>query len=176
MFLHNRIGREEAIRRLHEEDFHRITLSFYRYFRITHPQAFRDELFLNLSELNVFGRIYVAHEGINAQMSVPEENHNRFLELLEATAGLENMPVKYAVEDGGKSFYKLTIKVREKIVADGLDDHSYDVTDVGKHLSPAEFHNLSGKEDTLVIDMRNHYESEVGHFKNAYCPDADTFR
>ncbi len=176
MELYNKKGREEAIEDLNNESFKRITVSFYRYVYLDDPKAFRDELFQEWSELNVFGRIYVAHEGVNAQMSFPAENHERFIEKLHARKELENVPFKYAVDDDGKSFYKLTIKVRSKIVADGLEDHSFDVTNVGNHLSPIEFHDLSEKEDTLVIDMRNHYECEVGKFKTAYCPDADTFR
>jgi UPF0176 protein len=89
---------------------------------------------------------------------------------------LNGIPIKYAIEDDGKSFYKLTIKVRPKLVADGLNDGSYDVTNVGKHLSGIEFHNEIGKENTVVVDMRNYYESEIGHFEGAICPAADTFR
>ena len=86
------------------------------------------------------------------------------------------MPIKRAVEDDGKSFYKLKLKVRHKIVADGLDDGTFDVTNVGRHLSAKEFNEALNDPNSIVIDMRNHYESEVGHFENAICPDADTFR
>lgn len=176
MLLYNRIGREEAIKKLHEESFKRITFSFYRYVYLDSPQEFRDTLYKEWISLQAFGRIYIAHEGVNAQMSVPEHELENFLKVLDSHAELKDMPMKYAVEDDGKSFYKLTIKVREKIVADGLDDHSYDVTNVGNHLSPIEFHHAISEKNSVVIDMRNHYESEVGYFENAYCPDADTFR
>jgi UPF0176 protein len=176
MILHNRINKEELKERLYKENFKRITISFYRYFWIDEPKEFRDKLFTKWFDLNCFGRIYVAREGINAQMSVPEHNVDVFLEQLNRIPGLENMHIKYAVEDDGKSFYKLTIKVREKIVADGLNDGAYDVTNVGNHLSAIEFHNYIDKPDTLVVDMRNHYEYEIGRFKNAYSPDADTFQ
>lgn len=176
MELYNKLSREEAIRRLNQEPFTRRTFSFYRYFRIPEPQEFRDALFIAWSELNCFGRIYIACEGINAQMSIPEHHLNTFLSGLNKFKGMEKMPVKFAVEDDGKSFYKLTIKVRPKIVADGLDENEYDVTNVGTHLSAFEFHQLAGNSDSVVIDMRNHYESEIGRFVNAYCPDVDTFR
>lgn len=175
MILHNRVSRELLLRQLEEEDFRRITLSFYRYVIINNPQEFRDNLFLRWNQLGCFGRIYIAREGINAQMSVPENNLTAFLNSLEDINELRQMPIKYAVEDDGKSFFKLTIKVRPKIVADGLNDDAFDVTNVGRHLSALEFHTLSEQDNTLVIDMRNHYESEVGRFKNAWCPDADTF-
>lgn len=176
MLLHNRINREELIEKLETESFNRKTLSFYRYVIIEDTQKFRDNLYRALDRLNCFGRIYIAHEGINAQMSYPEHFEKEFLTSLETFEELKNMPLKYAVEDDGKSFYKLTLKLRTKIVADGLNDNSYDVTNVGNHLTPKEFHDFSKSEEALVIDMRNHYESEVGRFKNAFCPDADTFR
>lgn len=176
MLLHNRVSRQELIEKLNKEDFKRTTFSFYRYFNITEPQEFRDHIYKQWSDLNAYGRIYIASEGINAQMSVPDYNLEKFLELLGNTPGLKKMPIKYAVKDDGKSFYKLIIKVKAKIVADGLSDNSFDASKVGQHLEPKEFHELSDKDDTIVIDMRNHYESEVGKFVNAYCPDADTFK
>ncbi len=174
--LENRVNKEILKERLANEPFNRKTLSFYRYVTIENPSGFRDELYHKWSELNCFGRIYVAREGINAQMSIPEQNLEEFLLQLNSIPGLAEMPIKYAIVDNGKSFYKLTIKVRPKIVADGLDHDTYDLSKVGKHLSALEFHELAGQPETLVIDMRNHYESEIGRFENAVCPDADTFK
>ncbi|WP_167618424.1 rhodanese-related sulfurtransferase [Maribellus sediminis] len=176
MFLYNRVNKEELKKRLDEENFNRLTISFYRYHILDDPKAFRDELFRDWFPLDCFGRIYVAREGINAQMSVPEHNWDTFLETLKKHEILKEIPIKYAIEDDGKSFYKLTIKVRPKLVADGLDDGTYDVTNVGKHLTGVEFHNYIGQENTVVVDMRNYYESEIGHFEGAICPEADTFR
>lgn len=176
MLLENRVNKEILKQRLLNEPFKRKTLSYYRYVTIDNPVEFRDDLYRNWSELNCFGRIYIAREGINAQMSVPEHNLSAFLLQLDSLSGLDEMPVKYAIVDDGKSFYKLTIKVRPKIVADGLDHNTYDLSKVGKHLSALEFHEIAGQPETLVIDMRNHYESEIGRFENAVCPDADTFK
>lgn len=176
MQLHNKVNKDELKKRLMEEPFRRITLSFYRYVIIQDPQQLRDELYKSWDELNIFGRIYVAREGINAQMSVPEEHFETFKSRLYADPRLEAIPLKIAVEDDGKSFYKLTVKVREKIVADGLDDNAFDVTNVGKHLTAREFNEALSDPNTIVVDMRNHYESEIGHFEGAICPDADTFR
>ena len=174
--LENRVNKEILKQRLAGETFNRKTLSFYRYVTIANPSEFRDELFRKWSEMNCFGRIYVAREGINAQMSVPEHSLTDFLLHLNSMPGLAEMPIKYALVDNGKSFYKLTIKVRPKIVADGLGHDTYDLSKVGKHLSALEFHELAGKPETVIIDMRNHYESEIGRFENAVCPDADTFK
>jgi len=159
-----------------KEPFRRRTLSFYQYINILDPKSFRDCMYGEWDKLGCFGRIYIASEGINAQMSVPEHNLDAFKQTLAKYSELEHLLLKYAIEDDGKSFYKLTIKVRPKIVADGLDDHLYDMSKVGTHLSPLEFHEALDDQDTMVIDMRNHYESEVGRFHEAYCPDADTFK
>ncbi|MGV8090298.1 MAG: rhodanese-related sulfurtransferase [Mangrovibacterium sp.] len=176
MYLYNRDNREVLKKRLMEEPFKRTTLSFYRYIRFDDPENIRDLLFREWFELNCFGRIYIAKEGINAQMSVPDHHLSEFLKKLQQHLELEDIPVKYGIEDNGKSFYKLIIKVRPKIVADGLDDDAFDVTNTGTHLTVAEFHELVDHPEVLVVDMRNHYESEVGHFKGAVCPPADTFR
>ena len=176
MLLHNRINKEELKKRLMDETFKRKTVSFYRYHYMENPQEFRDNLFRDWFPLDCFGRIYVAREGINAQMSVPEHNWDSFMETMKKYEILKGIPIKNAIEDDGKSFYKLTIKVRPKLVADGLDDGTYDVTNVGNHLSGMEFHNLIGTDNTVVVDMRNYYESEIGRFEGAICPEADTFR
>jgi UPF0176 protein len=176
MALHNRIeGRllKEKIRSAPEK---RITISFYKYHQLSSPQEFRDELYRNLESTGILGRIYVAHEGINAQISVPENNLENFKSYLYSISFLNQVRLNAAVDDNGKSFFKLKILVRKKIVADGLDDHTFDVTDSGTHVNAIEFNKLSEDPNTLILDMRNHYESEVGHFKGAICPDVDTFR
>lgn len=176
MFLHNRLGREQLLARLKAENFKRKTLSFYRYVEIKDPVEFRDMLYFQLDRLRCLGRIYIAHEGINAQMNIPEHNIEALDAFLESIPELKQMHVKWALEENQLSFLKLKIKVRKKIVADGLDEKVFDTSNVGNHLSPLEFHELSAREDVIVVDMRNNYESEVGHFQNAILPDAETFR
>lgn len=176
MQLHNSIDRKILIENLISEKQTRKTISFYRYFILSNPQEFRDQMYREWSELNCFGRIYIAREGINAQMSIPEDKLPIFLESLNQHPIFHQIPIKYAIEDNGKSFYKLSVKVKAKLVADGLDDDAFDVTNVGHHLSAVEFHELAGSGKHILVDMRNHYESEIGRFKGAICPGADTFR
>jgi len=176
MPLHNSIDSKALKANLEAEPFARKTISLYRYFIVDNPHEFRDQLYQEWADLNCFGRVYVAREGINAQLSIPEYNFNAFLQSLNRHLIFSNIPIKYAIEDNGKSFFKLTIKIRPKLVADGLDDDSFDVTNVGRHLSAEEFHHLVESGNHTVVDMRNHYESEIGHFKGAICPDVDTFR
>jgi UPF0176 protein len=176
MFLYNRVNKEELKKKIAEDTTQRTTLSFYKYVIIENPEELRDIFFYDWSILGVLGRIYLAKEGINAQLSLPTVKFDLFKEQLYADKRFTDVPFKIAVEDDGKSFYKLAIKVRDKIVADGLDDGNFDVTNVGKHLSAKEFNEALEMPETIVVDMRNHYESEVGHFEGAICPDADTFR
>lgn len=174
--LHNKLNREELETALEQSKDPRLTLSFYRYHQISDPQAFRDELYLAWEELGVLGRTYVASEGINAQISLPAKHFDAFKQHLNNIPWLEGVRLNLAVETDDKAFLKLKLKVRPKIVADGLNDETFDVTNMGKHLSAAEFNNLLNQKDSVVVDMRNHYESEVGHFQGAICPDVDTFR
>lgn len=176
MALHNRVDRRVLQKRIQEDNTPRTTLSFYRYVRIENPVIFRNDLYKAWDLLSVLGRVYIASEGINAQISVPTAHLEEFKQKLEEQSTLKGMPLKFAVEDDGKSFFKLVLKVREKIVADGLDDGSFDVTDVGAHLDAKSFNEAMQMPGTIVVDMRNHYESEVGHFENAILPQADTFR
>lgn len=154
----------------------RTTISFYKYHHITEPKGFRDELYRLLASLEVLGRIYVAKEGINAQISVPTGLLEAFKSKLFSVDFLNGIRLNFAVDDNGKSFFKLKILVRQKIVADGLNDQTFDVTDTGTHVNAKAFNTLADNPNTIIVDMRNHYESEVGHFKNAICPDVDTFR
>ena len=165
-------------RRLAEADKRpRVTLSFYRYVRIADPEAFKTLLLDKLGQLDCMGRIYVASEGINAQMNVPRENWDRFDAWVRSQPELRGVPYKIAVEEGeGPSFIKLAVKVKDKIVADGLDDDSFDVTNVGAYLTAAEMNDYIDDPDAIVVDMRNSYESEVGHFESAITPDVETFR
>lgn len=174
--LVNRIDKNVLKQRLKEEQIKRKTISFYRYVQIPNPEQLRDELYKTWSEFNCFGRIYLAHEGINAQMSVPENEWDNFVKHLYSLSYFKDVPFKHAVDGNGKSFYKLIVKVRQKIVADGIHDKTFDASKTGAYLSAKEFNEAISDENTIVVDMRNHYESEVGRFDRAFCPDADTFR
>jgi UPF0176 protein len=159
-----------------EETEPRTTISFYKYFSIEDPQEFRDTLYRYLNKLLVFGRIYIAQEGINAQISVPTINLENFKTYINSIKAFEHLRFNIAVDDDGKSFFVLKIKVRDKVVADGLDDNTFDASKPGVYLKAKDYNELVEKEDVVVVDMRNHYEYEVGHFKNAIEIPSDTFR
>ena len=174
--LHNRISNKELKEKLYEETFPRTTVSFYQYFTIQNPAVFRDELYKALNALQVFGRIYIAKEGINAQVSVPAHLFENFKAYLYTIPGLDELRLNRAVNDNGKSFWVLRIKTRKKIVADGIEDPSFSMENKGKYVNAAQMNALMENDDTIVIDMRNHYEFEVGHFVNAIEIPSDTFR
>jgi UPF0176 protein len=176
MQLYNTLSAKERAQLIEEAGQERLTLSFYQYAQLGNPQLFRDYLFLHWNPLEVLGRIYVAKEGINAQLSVPAVQFEAFKATLDEITFLVGVRLNIAIEQDNKSFLKLTIKVRNKIVADGLEDHSFDVTQKGKHVNAQEFNTLLSDKNTICVDMRNHYESEIGHFDSAITPDVDTFR
>ncbi|MGP8215096.1 MAG: rhodanese-related sulfurtransferase [Bacteroidia bacterium] len=176
MFLYNRVNKKELRKKVEAEPFERVTLSFYRYVNIADPQRLRDELYAYWQSIKVLGRIYVAHEGINAQLSVPEHYFRDFKENLYHNPLFANVPFKYAIINDDKSFFALIIKVRKKIVADGLEDNAFDTENTGQRLDALTFHKMVDEPGTVVVDMRNNYESEVGRFYNAICPDVKTFR
>ncbi len=174
--LHNRISRKELKERILKDNTPRTTISFYCYFKIVEPILFRNKLYADLKQMGVLGRIYLATEGINAQISVTSENFESFRTYLYSIEPLNLLRLNVAVDDDGKSFYVLDIKVRKKIVADGIDDATFSMEQKGKYVNAAAFNKLTADAETVIIDMRNHYEYEVGHFENAIEIPSDTFR
>lgn len=176
MQLYNKLSAKERAELIDKAGKDRLTISFYQYHHIEDPKQFRDELFIAWDALDVLGRTYVSNEGINAQISVPAENFLQLKAQLDNTNFLKDIRLNVAIEQDNKSFLKLKIKVRTKIVADGLKDKTFDVTNKGVHLNAEKFNKLMEDPNTILVDMRNHYESEIGHFKEAITPDVDTFR
>jgi UPF0176 protein len=173
--LHNTEDKRILRQRMLADSTPRTTVSFYKYHQIENPQVFRDELFARWNELAVLGRTYIASEGINAQISVPTHRFDAFVQDLFTIDFLNNIRLNTAVDEG-KSFYALKVKLRNKIVADGIEDPNFDPSNTGKYLNAEEWNKQLSDPNTVVVDMRNHYESEVGHFEGAICPDVDTFR
>jgi UPF0176 protein len=176
MRLHNRVNRRELKERMLQNPEQRVTISFYCYHQISNPALFRDHIYTEWSKIGVLGRIYVAHEGINAQISVGEANLENFKNAIQSIDFLKNIRLNIAVEDDGKSFFTLTIKVREKIVADGLNDPTFNPGDTGAYLDAKGVNEMMESGKAILVDMRNHYEYEVGHFENALEVPSETFR
>ena len=124
--LFNKINREVLKKDLQNETFQRITISFYKYFEIQSPISFRDDLYKKLDQIKIFGRVYIAKEGINAQISVPVYNWNVFKQKLEKIKELKDISLKKALQDG-KSFYKLVVKVKKELVTYNVPKSSYNI-------------------------------------------------
>lgn len=174
--LYNIYSKEDLQAQLAAEEGDRTVLSFYKYALLSDPEQFRDQLYADFDKLGVLGRIYVSGEGVNAQISVPSKKFKAFEQFINEHEVLSGIRLNIAIENENESFLKLKIKTRKKIVADGLDDASFDVTNRGIHLDAKSFNEITDREDTVIIDMRNHYESEVGHFDGAITPDVETFK
>ncbi len=174
--LFNRKNKSQLIEQQLKEPFKRKTCSFYRYIKIADTQSMRDSLYREWTELNVLGRVYLAKEGINAQISIPEPNWDDFIINLDNHSEFSKMDIKSALIENGISFLKLIVRIKNKIVADGINDETFDSSNVGKYLSALEFNAAMEEPNAIVVDMRNYYESEIGHFENAICPDVDSFK
>ena len=170
--LYNKKGKNDLIKDLDNENFDRITISFYKYTNINDPYSLRDDIYKKLYSLNVLGRIYVAFEGINAQISIPDYNKNEIIKYINSIEGLNGVIIKKAIVDG-ESFYKLKIKIKKEIVAYNINNNEYDMNLVGKHLEPEDFNKYIDSKDSIVVDVRNYYEAEVGKFKNAIIPNIE---
>lgn len=174
--LHNRISRKELKTAIEKDTVLRKTISFYNYFPIPEPEVFRDFLYKELLNLTVLGRVYIASEGINAQISVTNEKWDAFKQFVNNLPAFKGIHLNEAIDDNGKSFFVLDIKVRKKIVADGIDDIDFNISNKGQYVDADAFNAMTSLPETIVVDMRNHYEYEVGHFKDAIEIPSDTFR
>ena len=176
MQLYNKLSKKERLDLINKAGERRLTLSFYKYHQIKNTTIFRNYLFIEWDKLDVLGRIYIASEGINAQLSVPSNKMIEFKNSIDNISFLNGVRLNIAIEHDNEAFLKLKVKVRDKIVADGLDSNEYNLDKNGMHVNAEKFNELLDDNETITIDMRNHYESEIGHFKGAKLPDVDTFR
>ncbi len=170
--LYNQKNKEELLERIQSETFKRITCSFYKYINIGDTDTLRDTLYIEWKSLKILGRIYISQEGINAQISIPKHNFNKFKSKLYSYKFFNDVLLKLAVQDG-ISFLKLTIKIKDEIVAYRIPKNEYNMDKVGKHLDYEQY-NEAINEGATIVDMRNYYEGEVGKFENAIIPDVDT--
>ena len=174
--LINRKNKSQLIRDLMNENFKRRTCSFYKYVKIKDPQSMRQNLLKDWSKHKILGRVYIAYEGINAQLSIPDFIWDDFILSIGRYKEFSSISIKEAVIEGNNAFIKLIIKVKNKLVADGLKESEYNLNKAGNHLSAQEFNDAMEEPNSIIIDMRNYYESEIGHFENAICPDVATFK
>ena len=170
--LYNQKSKDLLVKKLESEDFNRTTCSFYKYVTIIDPLIFRDKIYEEFDNIDILGRVYIAEEGINAQISVPDKNWGLFLKLISNIKLLQGADIKTAINDG-ISFYKLIVKVKKEIVAYNIPKNKFSMDVVGEHLNTKQFNEAMENTNTTVIDMRNIYESEVGRFISAEIPQVE---
>jgi len=170
--LYNQKSKDLLVKKLESEDFNRTTCSFYKYVTIVDPITFRDKIYEEFDNLEILGRVYIAEEGMNAQISVPDKNWGLFLKLISTIKLLYDVDIKTAINDG-ISFYKLIVKVKKEIVAYNIPKNKFNMDVVGEHLNTKQFNEAIENSNTTVIDMRNIYESEVGQFISAEIPQVE---
>ncbi|PPI88099.1 hypothetical protein CRV12_00460 [Candidatus Pantoea edessiphila] len=175
--LHNLISNKKLKVRVFSENELRITVSFYKYFSIKYPKSFRDKLYYYLNKLKVLGRIYVSYEGINAQISVPNHLYVEMKDFIyHLDDRLNNLHMNISLDNKNVSFWVLRVKVRDRILADGLKENILNISTIGIYIEAKEVNDMLDDPETIFVDMRNHYEYEIGHFEKAIEIPSNTFR
>ena len=150
-------------------------VSFYRFFDLADPRAFRDDLQARCQKLGLLGTILVASEGFNGTVAGSEEAVLTLFAWLRERAGLSGELDARWTDATVAPFRRMRVKVKKEIVTLGRPD-ILPHTRTGQHVSPAKWNELLDDPDVLVIDTRNHYEVEVGTFPGAIDPGNDSFR
>ncbi|SEN30960.1 rhodanese-related sulfurtransferase [Lihuaxuella thermophila] len=156
------------------ENQYRILL-YYKYVPIENPVAFADEHRAFCQELGVKGRILVSHEGVNGTISGTVEQTQKYMDYMHQHPLFHDMTFK--VDEYHKhAFKKLFVRPKKELVTWRLEEDVNPSETTGKRLSPKEFYELLQRDDVIVVDGRNDYEYDIGHFRNAIRPDVKTTR
>jgi UPF0176 protein len=150
-------------------------LLYYKYVFIENPELYMEEQRELCNKLGLLGRIHVATEGINGTVSGTVEQTEQYMETMKQDPRFSDMVFKIEPSEGN-AFKKLKVKVKPEIVHLNLEDDVDPNAITGKHLSPKEFFEAMQDDDVIILDARNTYEYDLGHFKNAIRPDVETFR
>lgn len=150
-------------------------LLYYKYQNIEDPEKFRDEHLAFCNEVGLKGRIIVGYEGINGTVSGTVEQTEKYKDFLHSLEGFEDVWFKEDEADGF-THPRMSVKFRKEIVSLNLEDDFSPNETTGKYLNPKEFKEAILDENTVILDTRNDYEYDLGHFKGAVRPDIKNFR
>lgn len=150
-------------------------LLYYMYTTIENPEEFAAEHLEFCNSLELKGRILVAKEGINGTCSGTVEQTEKYMEAMNNDPRFDGIVFKIDEEEG-HAFKKMHVRPRPELVTLRLEDdiNPHEIT--GKYLEPKDFYEAMKQEDTVIIDARNDYEFDLGHFKGAIKPDIESFR
>lgn len=150
-------------------------LLYYKYVYIEDPETFAAEHLKFCKEVGLKGRILVAEEGINGTVSGTVEQTQKYMDMMHADARFQDMMFKID-EHEGHAFKKMHVRPRKELVTlrleDDIDPHEL----TGEYLEPKEFRAAMERDDVVILDARNDYEYDLGHFRGAIRPDIETFR
>lgn len=150
-------------------------LLYYQYIKIDNPEVFRDVHKKLCQELDLKGRIIVAYEGINGTVSGLKENTDKYMQIMHNDPLFASMKFKIDTTYT-HAFKKMSVKFRNELVNLSLVNDIDPLQTTGRHLKPQDFYNAMQDENTVIIDARNDYEYDLGHFKKAIRPNIKTFR
>ncbi|MBB6452283.1 UPF0176 protein [Salirhabdus euzebyi] len=150
-------------------------LLYYKYVKIEDPEAYANEHLEFCNDLGLKGRILIAEEGINGTVSGTVEQTNKYVEAMHHDPRFSDMVFKIDEADG-HAFKKMKVRARPELVTLRLEDDVDPNQTTGKYLEPKEFYEALKDENTVVLDARNDYEYDLGHFRGAIRPDIETFR
>jgi UPF0176 protein len=150
-------------------------LLYYKYVTIENPEEVQQEHLEFCNELGLKGRIIIAAEGINGTVSGTPEQTDAYMKWMDEHPLFTGTIFKID-ESTQHAFKKMRVRLRPELVTLRLEDDVDPHVTTGKHLKPKEFFEAMQREDTVVIDARNDYEYDLGHFRGAVRPDILNFR
>lgn len=150
-------------------------LLYYKYTTIDDPETFAKEHLAFCKEIGLKGRILVAEEGINGTVSGTTEATEKYKNAMHADPRFSDMVFK--IDEADKhAFKKMFVRPRKEIVSLHLEHDLSPLEVTGKYLEPEEFREALQDPDTVILDARNDYEYDLGHFRGAIRPDIKAFR
>lgn len=150
-------------------------LLYYQYVTIENPAEFAAEHLAFCKEIGLKGRILVATEGMNGTVSGTIEQTDKYMEEMRKDPRFTTMVYKIDEADG-HAFKKMHVRPRPELVNLSLEDDINPLELTGKYLSPKDFYEKMQDQNTIILDARNTYEYDLGHFRGAIRPDVETFR
>lgn len=150
-------------------------LLYYKYVRLDNPEAVARHQRELCASLGLSGRILLGREGINGTVAGTDQSTIRYQEALKGLPEFSDIVFKISFADT-RPFRRMEIKVRSEIVTLGAGDGLDPTQESAPHLTPAEWKRMIEEEDVVLFDVRNRYETEVGHFKGAITPPIENFR
>ena len=149
-------------------------LLYYKFVRIEDEEAFAREHLEFCKELGLRGRILVAKEGINGTVSGTVEQTDAYIRHMHANPLFRDMVFKVDDADG-HVFRKMFVRPKKELVTFRVEDAD-PIEQTGGYLKPKEFFEMLQRDDVIVLDGRNNYEYDIGHFRGAIRPDVESFR